>query len=99
MQLPEAAPPEEAKEIAQQYLKMGLDGIKLFTGAFMADKPVINMDTAIVRAASDVAHAEASGFGIRRTERGRTMRWLVALTCWHTPFRMKVVLQQMSCPG
>jgi imidazolonepropionase-like amidohydrolase len=34
-----------------------MDGIKLFTGAFMGDKPVINMDTAIVKAAVDVAHA------------------------------------------
>jgi len=58
MQLPEAASPEEAKQMAQQYLKIGLDGIKLFTGAFMGNKPVVNMDTAIVRAASDVAHAQ-----------------------------------------
>lgn len=59
MKLPEAATPQEAKQMAQQYLKMGLDGIKLFTGAFMGDKPVINMDTAIVKAAVDVAHAQA----------------------------------------
>ena len=58
MQLPEAASPPEAKQMAAQYLKMGLDGIKLFTGAFMGNKPVINMDTAIVKAAVDVAHAE-----------------------------------------
>jgi imidazolonepropionase-like amidohydrolase len=44
--------------MAQQYLKMGLNGIKLFTGSFMGDKPVINMDTAIVKAAVDVAHAQ-----------------------------------------
>ncbi|MGA7919577.1 MAG: amidohydrolase family protein [Candidatus Acidiferrales bacterium] len=59
MKLPEAATPQEAEQMAQQYLKTGLDGIKLFTGAFMGDKPVINMDTAIVKAAVDVAHAQA----------------------------------------
>ncbi len=58
MQLPEAATPQEADSMARRYLQMGLDGIKLFTGAFMGDKPVINMDTAIVKAAVDVAHAQ-----------------------------------------
>jgi imidazolonepropionase-like amidohydrolase len=58
MQLPEAATPEEAAQMTRDYLKMGLDGMKLFTGAFMGDKPVINMDMAIVKAAVDVAHAE-----------------------------------------
>jgi imidazolonepropionase-like amidohydrolase len=58
MQLPEAASPQEAEQMARQYMKMGLDGMKLFTGAFMGDKPVVNMDTAIVRAAVDVAHAD-----------------------------------------
>jgi imidazolonepropionase-like amidohydrolase len=58
MQLPEAASPEEAQQMAQQYMKMGFDGIKLFTGAFMGAKPTVNMDTAIVKAAVDVAHAQ-----------------------------------------
>jgi imidazolonepropionase-like amidohydrolase len=58
MQLPEAATPEEAASMARDDLKMGMDGMKLFTGAFMGDKPVINMDTAIVKAAVDVAHAQ-----------------------------------------
>jgi imidazolonepropionase-like amidohydrolase len=58
MQLPEAASPQEAKQMAQQYMKIRLDGIKLFTGAFMGDKPIVNMDTAIVKAAVDVAHAQ-----------------------------------------
>jgi imidazolonepropionase-like amidohydrolase len=58
MQLPEAATPEEAAQMAREDLKMGLDGMKLFTGAFMGDKPVVNMDTAIVKAAVDVAHAQ-----------------------------------------
>ncbi|MGO9127134.1 MAG: amidohydrolase family protein [Terriglobales bacterium] len=63
MQLPEAATPQEAEQMAQGYLDPGsptggFDGIKLFTGAYMGDKPVINMDTAIVKAAVDAAHAE-----------------------------------------
>ena len=37
---------------------MGLDGIKLFTGVYMGDKPVVNMDVAIAKAAVDVAHAQ-----------------------------------------
>ncbi len=59
MQLPEAATPEEAAQMARDDLKMGLDGMKLFTGAFMGNKPVVNMDTAIVKAAVDVAHSQA----------------------------------------
>ncbi len=58
MQLPEAATPQEAAQMARQYLEMGLDGIKLFTGAFMGAKPTVNMDTAIVKAAVDVAQAQ-----------------------------------------
>ena len=57
MQLPEAATAQEAEQMSQQYMKMGLEGIKLFTGAYMGAKPVINMDTAIVKAAVGVAHA------------------------------------------
>lgn len=58
MQLPEAAGPQQAEDMARQYLKTGLDGIKLFTGAYMGNKPVVNMDTATVKAAVDVAHAQ-----------------------------------------
>lgn len=58
IQLPEASSPQEAQKMAQDYLQQGLDGIKLFTGSFMGDKPVINMDTAMVKAAVDVAHAQ-----------------------------------------
>jgi len=58
MQLPEAASPEQAQQMAQQYMRTGFDGIKLFTGAYMGAKPTINMDTAIVKAAVDVAHAK-----------------------------------------
>jgi imidazolonepropionase-like amidohydrolase len=58
MQLPEAETPEQAAQMARDDLKMGLDGMKLFTGVFMGDKPVLNMDPAIVKAAVDVAHAQ-----------------------------------------
>jgi imidazolonepropionase-like amidohydrolase len=58
MQLPEAASAQQAEAMARQYLAMGLDGIKLFTGAFMGNKPVINMDTSMVRSAVSVAHAQ-----------------------------------------
>ena len=58
MQLPEAATPDEAAQVAREDLKTGDDGMKLFTGAFMGNKPVVNMDTAIVKAAVDVAHAQ-----------------------------------------
>jgi len=58
IQLPEAATADEAAQMARDDLKMDDDGMKLFTGAYMGDKPVINMDTAIVKAAVDVAHAQ-----------------------------------------
>ena len=59
MQLPEAATPEQAGQMARAYMQLGLDGIKLFTGAYKGEeKPVVNMDVAIARAAVDVAHAE-----------------------------------------
>ena len=56
--LPEAGTPEEAEQMARADLKMGLDGMKLFTGAFMGDKPVVNMDVAVVKGAVGVAHAQ-----------------------------------------
>jgi imidazolonepropionase-like amidohydrolase len=59
IRLPEAATPDEAARIARIQLGMGLDGMKLFTGAFMGvDKPVVNMAPAIAKAAVDVAHAQ-----------------------------------------
>ena len=58
IQLPEAATPDEATQMARTYLGMGLDGVKLFTGAYMGNKPVVNMDVAVAKAAVDVAHAE-----------------------------------------
>jgi imidazolonepropionase-like amidohydrolase len=59
VELPEVATPEEATKWARDWLAMGENGIKLFTGAFMGDKPVVNMDPAVARAAVDVAHAQA----------------------------------------
>lgn len=58
MQLPEAATPDEAAQMARGDLRIGLDGMKLFTGAFMGSKPVVNMDAAIAKAVVDVAHAQ-----------------------------------------
>ncbi|HYA61578.1 MAG TPA: amidohydrolase family protein, partial [Candidatus Sulfotelmatobacter sp.] len=58
LELPEAGNAGQATLMARGYLSMGYDGIKLFTGAYMGNKPVINMDTAIVKAAVDVAHAQ-----------------------------------------
>jgi imidazolonepropionase-like amidohydrolase len=59
MQLPEAATPEQAAEMARKYMELRLDGIKLFTGSYKGeDKPVVNMDVAVAKAAVDVAHAQ-----------------------------------------
>lgn len=61
MQLPQAAVPEAAEKMARGYLAggLGLDGIKLFTGVYKGDdKPVVNMDVAIAKAAVDVAHGQ-----------------------------------------
>ena len=45
--------------MARYYLQIGLDGIKLFTGSYKGeDKPVVNMDAAVAKAAVDVAHAQ-----------------------------------------
>ncbi len=57
MQLPEAATPDEAGQLAKRYVGFGLDGVKLFTGSFKGEnRPVVNMDPAIARTAVDVAH-------------------------------------------
>ena len=57
MQLPEAATPQEAEQMTQQYMKVGFDGLKLFTGAFMGNKPAVIMPLDMVKAAVDVAHS------------------------------------------
>ena len=58
IQLPEVATPDEAAQLARDYMRMDLDGIKLFVGAAMGEKPTVNMDPAIAKAAVDVAHAQ-----------------------------------------
>ena len=58
MQLPEAATPDEAVRMTRDDLQMGLNGMKLFAGAYMGNKPVVNMDAAIAKAVVDVAHAQ-----------------------------------------
>ena len=65
--------------MARYYLRIGLDGIKLFTGSYKGeDKPVANMDAAVAKAAVDVAHA-AGQAGVRASAkhgryRGRDRR-------------------------
>ncbi|WP_066499625.1 amidohydrolase family protein [Bradyrhizobium macuxiense] len=59
MQLPEASRPDEATQLARSYVDLKLDGVKLFTGVYKGNKPVVNMDPAIAKAAVDVAHAVA----------------------------------------
>ena len=87
MQLPEAATPEEATQMSRDYLGMGLDGIKLFTGAFMGDKPVVNMDVAIAKAAVDVAHAQGKPvFAHPQNKTGVETVIAAGSTCWRTPF-------------
>ncbi len=58
LQLIEAGTAPEAEQEARDYIKIGLDGIKLFTGAYMGNNPVVNMSTSVVKAAVDVAHAQ-----------------------------------------
>jgi imidazolonepropionase-like amidohydrolase len=58
MQLPEAATAEAAIGFARNFLGLGLDGMKLFTGSYMGDRPVVNMDATIAKAVVDTAHAQ-----------------------------------------
>ena len=59
IQLPEAATADEAAQMTRRYMGLGLDGMKLFTGAYMGpDKPVVNMDVAVAKAAVEIAHAQ-----------------------------------------
>ena len=58
IELPEVATPDEAAQLARGYMAMGHDGIKLFVGASMGAKPVVNMDATVAKAAVDVAHAQ-----------------------------------------
>jgi len=56
MQLPEAATPFDVLRMVRGYMYLGLDGTKLFTGSYMGNKPVVNMDTDIVKAAVEITH-------------------------------------------
>lgn len=59
LQLPQAATPERATQLARTYAQMDLDGVKLFTGSYKGeDKPVVNMDATIAKAAVDVAQGK-----------------------------------------
>lgn len=57
-QLPEAATADAAIGIARNFLAQGLDGMKLFTGSYMGERPVVNMDATIAKAVVDTAHAQ-----------------------------------------
>lgn len=92
MQLPEAATPQEAEQMAEGYMKMGLDGVKLFTDPFMETQPVVSMDTAIAKIAVEVGMRRASRCSlIRKTELASTMRLPEASIFWPTPFQRKEV--------
>jgi len=56
MILPEAADAAQAARFADRYMSMGLDGLKLFTGAYMGDRPVVTMDADAAKAAVDIVH-------------------------------------------
>jgi imidazolonepropionase-like amidohydrolase len=56
--LPQAGTPDEARTLALEDLSTGDDAIKLFTGSFQGDKPVINMPETVAKAAVTVAHAQ-----------------------------------------
>ncbi len=56
--MPEAATPADATRMARGYMYLGLDGIKLFTGAYMGRTNRSSIWTRhIVKAAVDIAHA------------------------------------------
>lgn len=57
-QIPQATSPDEARKMAQERLAHGADGIKVFAGAIVKGGVVLPMDTAIIRAAVEVAHAQ-----------------------------------------
>src|SRR5262245_54345514 len=58
MQIPQAATADEAIGFARNYLGLGLDGVKLFTGSYMGDKPVVNMGATVAQAAVEATHAQ-----------------------------------------
>lgn len=56
--LPQAGTQEEARTLALEELSTA-DALKLFTGSYQGDKPVINMPEPVVKAAVGVAHAQS----------------------------------------
>ena len=54
---PQAGTPEEAKGLAMSYMSSGFDAVKLFTGSYQGNKPVIDMSEPVAQAAVEVAHA------------------------------------------
>ena len=57
-QLPEAETADEATGIVLNFLGRGLDGMKLFTGSYMGERPVVNMDPTVAKAAVEATHAQ-----------------------------------------
>jgi len=55
--IPQAVTPQDARRMAQERLAQGADGIKVFAGAIVKGGVVLPMDTEIIRAAVEVAHA------------------------------------------
>lgn len=56
IQLPELTGKAQASALANQWLDMGVDGIKLFTGSWATVERVVLMDPDHVRATTDAAH-------------------------------------------
>ncbi len=55
--LPQADTPEEARKLAMGYMAAGDDAVKLFTGSYQGNNPVVVMPEPVAKAAVDVAHA------------------------------------------
>ncbi len=55
--LPQADIPEEARKLAMGYMAAGDDAVKLFTGSYQGNNPVVVMPEPVAKAAVDVAHA------------------------------------------
>jgi imidazolonepropionase-like amidohydrolase len=60
IRLPEIATPEEARARVAETLDGGADGIKLMTGGLASPEDVVVMDTDVVRAAVETAHARGA---------------------------------------
>ena len=56
-QIPQATTPDEARKMSRERLAQGADGIKVFAGAILKGGVVLPMDSSIIRAAVEEAHA------------------------------------------